>query len=35
VENVLREAGVDSGLRGEQLSLQDFVAIAEHAEKVI
>ena len=35
VENVLREAGVDSGLRGEQLSLQDFVAIAEHAKKVI
>ena len=35
VENILREAGVDSGLRGEQLSLQDFVAIAHVAKKVI
>lgn len=35
VESILREAGVDSGLRGEQLSLQDFVAIAQHAKKVI
>ena len=35
VESILREAGVDSGLRGEQLSLQDFVAIAHHAKKVI
>jgi len=35
VEGILRDAGVDSGLRGEQLSLQDFVAIAQLAEKVI
>lgn len=35
VESILREAGVDSGLRGEQLNLQDFVAIAQHAKKVI
>jgi 16S rRNA (adenine1518-N6/adenine1519-N6)-dimethyltransferase len=35
VESILRDAGVDPGLRGEQLSLQDFVAIAEHAKKVI
>ena len=35
VEAILQEAGIDSGLRGEQLSLQDFVAIAEHAKKVI
>ena len=35
VESILREAGVDSGLRGEQLSLQDFVAIAHVAKKVI
>lgn len=34
VESLLREAGVDSGLRGEQLSLQDFVAIAKQAKKV-
>lgn len=34
VESILREAGVDSGLRGEQLNLQDFVAIAQHAKKV-
>jgi len=26
---------VDPGLRGEQLSLQDFVAIAQSAKKVI
>jgi 16S rRNA (adenine1518-N6/adenine1519-N6)-dimethyltransferase len=35
VEGILQDAGIDSGLRGEQLSLQDFVAIAEHAKKVI
>jgi 16S rRNA (adenine1518-N6/adenine1519-N6)-dimethyltransferase len=35
VEAILRDAGVDSGLRGEQLSLEDFVAIAQFAEKVI
>ena len=34
-ESILREAGVDSGLRGEQLSLRDFVAIAQVAKKVI
>jgi len=33
VESLLREAGIDSGLRGEQLSLQDFVAIAEQVRK--
>ena len=35
VESILRDAGVDPGLRGEQLSLQDFVAIAQQAKKVI
>ena len=35
VEGILRDAGVDPGLRGEQLSLQDFVAIAQQAKKVI
>lgn len=35
VETILRDAGIDSGLRGEQLSLQDFVAIAKQAKKVI
>jgi len=35
VESILRDAGVDPGLRGEQLSLQDFVAIAHSAKKVI
>jgi 16S rRNA (adenine1518-N6/adenine1519-N6)-dimethyltransferase len=35
VEGILQDAGIDSGLRGEQLSLQDFVAIAVHAKKVI
>jgi 16S rRNA (adenine1518-N6/adenine1519-N6)-dimethyltransferase len=35
VEGILQDAGIDSGLRGEQLSLQDFVAIAQHAKKVI
>jgi 16S rRNA (adenine1518-N6/adenine1519-N6)-dimethyltransferase len=35
VEGILRDAGVDPGLRGEQLSLQDFVAIAQSAKKVI
>jgi 16S rRNA (adenine1518-N6/adenine1519-N6)-dimethyltransferase len=35
VESILQDAGVDSGLRGEQLSLQDFVAIAKQARKVI
>jgi 16S rRNA (adenine1518-N6/adenine1519-N6)-dimethyltransferase len=34
VEEILRNAGIDSGLRGEQLSLQDFVAIALQAKKV-
>ena len=34
VESILRDAGVDPGLRGEQLSLQDFVAIAQLAKKV-
>jgi 16S rRNA (adenine1518-N6/adenine1519-N6)-dimethyltransferase len=34
VESILRDAGVDPGLRGEQLSLEDFVAIAQHAKKV-
>jgi 16S rRNA (adenine1518-N6/adenine1519-N6)-dimethyltransferase len=35
VESILRDAGVEPGLRGEQLSLQDFVAIAQQAKKVI
>ena len=35
VESILRDAGIDPGLRGEQLSLQDFVAIAQSAKKVI
>jgi 16S rRNA (adenine1518-N6/adenine1519-N6)-dimethyltransferase len=35
VEGILQNAGIDSGLRGEQLSLKDFVAIAQHAKKVI
>jgi 16S rRNA (adenine1518-N6/adenine1519-N6)-dimethyltransferase len=35
VESILRAAGIDPGLRGEQLSLQDFVAIAQSAKKVI
>jgi 16S rRNA (adenine1518-N6/adenine1519-N6)-dimethyltransferase len=35
VESILRDAGVDSGLRGEQLNLKDFVAIAQQAKKVI
>ena len=34
-EEVLVQAGIDAGLRGEQLSLQDFVAIAQQAKKVI
>ena len=34
VESILRDAGVDPGLRGEQLSLEDFVAIAQSAKKV-
>jgi len=34
VESILQDAGIDSGLRGEQLSLQDFVAIAKQAKKV-
>jgi 16S rRNA (adenine1518-N6/adenine1519-N6)-dimethyltransferase len=33
VESLLQYAGIDSGLRGEQLSLQDFVAIAEQVRK--
>jgi 16S rRNA (adenine1518-N6/adenine1519-N6)-dimethyltransferase len=35
VESILRNTGVDPGLRGEQLSLEDFVAIAQSAKKVI
>ena len=35
VEGILRAAGIDPGLRGEQLNLQDFVAIAQQAKKVI
>lgn len=35
VESILRDAGIDPGLRGEQLSLEDFVAIAQSAKKVI
>ena len=35
VESILRDASLDPGLRGEQLSLQDFVAIAQSAKKVI
>ncbi|CAB4337730.1 unannotated protein [freshwater metagenome] len=34
VEVLLRSAGIDPGLRGEQLSLADFVAIALQAKKV-
>jgi 16S rRNA (adenine1518-N6/adenine1519-N6)-dimethyltransferase len=34
VEALLRSAGIDPGLRGEQLSLTDFVAIAQQAKKV-
>lgn len=34
VEDILRDAGINSGLRGEQLNLQDFVAIALQAKKV-
>ncbi len=34
VEALLRNAGIDPGLRGEQLSLADFVAIAQQAKKV-
>ena len=34
VESILRDAGIDSGLRGEQLTLQDFVVIAMQAKKV-
>ena len=34
VEVLLRSAGIDPGLRGEQLSLADFVAIAQQAKKV-
>jgi 16S rRNA (adenine1518-N6/adenine1519-N6)-dimethyltransferase len=34
VEALLRSAGIDPGLRGEQLSLADFVAIAQQAKKV-
>lgn len=32
VESILRDAGIDSGLRGEQLALRDFVAIARQAK---
>ena len=35
VEGILRSAGIDPGLRGEQLGLKDFVAIAQQAKKVI
>lgn len=34
VEAVLQVAGIDSGLRGEQLSLEDFLAIAKAAIQV-
>ena len=34
VEVLLRSAGIDPGLRGEQLSLANFVAIAQQAKKV-
>ncbi|NBO25468.1 MAG: 16S rRNA (adenine(1518)-N(6)/adenine(1519)-N(6))-dimethyltransferase RsmA [Actinobacteria bacterium] len=34
VESILQDTGIDSGLRGEQLSLKDFVAIAKQAKKV-
>ena len=33
-EEVLVQAGIDAGLRGEQLSLSEFVAIAQQVEKV-
>jgi 16S rRNA (adenine1518-N6/adenine1519-N6)-dimethyltransferase len=32
IDDVLAKAGIDSGLRGEQLSLADFVAIAKAAK---
>ncbi|MFM1778527.1 MAG: rRNA ((1518)-N(6)/adenine(1519)-N(6))-dimethyltransferase RsmA [Actinomycetota bacterium] len=35
VEQILRLAGIDPGLRGEQLNLEQFVAIAQQAEKVL
>jgi len=34
VESILQDTGIDYGLRGEQLSLKDFVAIAKQAKKV-
>jgi len=35
VERVLHEANISPGLRGEQLSLADFIAIAKAADKVM
>ncbi len=35
VEQLLRLAGIDPGLRGEQLNLEQFVAIAQQAKKVL
>jgi len=35
VEQILRLAGIDPGLRGEQLNLEQFVAIAQQAKKVL
>jgi 16S rRNA (adenine1518-N6/adenine1519-N6)-dimethyltransferase len=35
VEQILRLAGIDPGLRGEQLNLEQFVAIAQHSKKVL
>ena len=35
VEQILRVAGIDPGLRGEQLNLEQFVAIAQQAKKVL
>jgi 16S rRNA (adenine1518-N6/adenine1519-N6)-dimethyltransferase len=35
VEDLLKLAGIDPGLRGEQLGLDDFVAIAAQAKKVL
>jgi 16S rRNA (adenine1518-N6/adenine1519-N6)-dimethyltransferase len=34
VEDLLRLANIDPGLRGEQLNLDQFVAIAQQAQKV-
>lgn len=35
VEQILWLAGIDPGLRGEQLNLEQFVAIAQHSKKVL